>query len=77
MSVLGIIAGVLLIIACVVVIICVTVMESKSGLGTIAGEGNNFFDQNRGRTQQEMLKRFAWIAGAVLGVLTFVVLLLV
>lgn len=77
MSVLGIIAGALLIVVCVIVIVCVTMMESKTGLGTIAGEGNNFFDQNRGRTQQEMLKRFTSFAGVVLGILTLVVLLLV
>lgn len=78
MNALLIVGGFLIIAVCLIVIVCVTMMEQKSGLGTIAGEGGNtFFDQNRGKTKDAMLKRAVWIMGTVLVVLTLVVLFLI
>jgi preprotein translocase subunit SecG len=75
MSIVGIIGGFLIIAVCVVIVLCVTMMETKTGLGTIAGEGSNgFFEQNRGKTKDAMLKRAVWIMGTALIVLTLLVL---
>lgn len=78
MNALLMVGGFLLIAACVIVIACITMMDAKSGLGTIAGEGGGtFFDQNRGKTKEAMLKRAVWVMGTVLAVLTLIVLFLV
>lgn len=75
MGMLEIIGGVLLIAFCIVIIFAVTAQESKSGLGTLAGESSGtFFDKNRGKTKEAMLVRLTSIAGVGLGVVTLVVL---
>ena len=77
MSAIGIIGGILLIAVSIIITLCVTMMETKSGLGTIAGQGGgNFFDQNHAKTKEAMLERGVWILGAALVVLTFIVLFL-
>ncbi|MEG1849558.1 MAG: preprotein translocase subunit SecG [Oscillospiraceae bacterium] len=75
MGIVEIIGGVLLLVLCVVIIVAVTLIESKSGLGAIAGESSGtFFDRNRGKTKEAMLVRATSISGAALVLLTMVVL---
>jgi len=74
MNAIGIIGGILILVACCLVIACISLMEAGSGLGTIAGDSGSFFDQNRGKTKDAMLKRAVWIGGAFLAVMTLLVL---
>ena len=58
-----------------IIIAVVTAQESKSGLGTIAGESSGtFFDKNRGKTKDAMLVRATTISGIAMVVVTLVVL---
>ncbi len=75
MGMLEIVGGFMLIVLCVIIIAAVTAQESKSGLGTIAGESSgSFFDKNRGKTKEAMLARATTITGIAMGVVTLVVL---
>ena len=75
MGILEIIGGVLLLLLCTIVIVAVTLQESKGGLGTIAGQGGgSFFEKNKGKTKQAMLVRVTTFSGALMVVLTLVVL---
>ncbi|MEA5134781.1 MAG: preprotein translocase subunit SecG [Candidatus Fimivivens sp.] len=75
MGMLEIVGGFLLIVLCVIIIAVVTAQESKSGLGTIAGESSGtFFDKNRGKTKDAMLVRATTISGIAMVVVTLVVL---
>ncbi len=75
MSAITIIGGILILALCVLIIVCVTLMEPQSGLGTIAGDGgNSFFNQNSGRTRDAMLTRAVWICGGALVLITLIVL---
>ncbi len=75
MGMLEIVGGFLLIVLCVVIIAAVTAQESKSGLGTIAGESSGtFFDKNRGKTKDAMLVRATTISGIAMAVVTLIVL---
>lgn len=75
MGMLEIVGGFVLIVLCVIIIAAVTAQESKSGLGTIAGESSgSFFDKNRGKTKEAMLVRATTITGIAMGVVTLVVL---
>jgi len=75
MNAMTIIGGVLILVLCILIIVCVAMMEPKAGLGTIAGDGgNSFFNQNSGRTKDAMLTRAVWICGAALVVITLLVL---
>ena len=76
MGALEIFCGILLLLVSVIIIITVTAQESKSGLGTIAGESGSFFDKNRGKTKEAMLVRASSISGIAMVVLTLIVLLL-
>ncbi len=75
MGMLEIVGGFVLIVLCVIIIAAVTAQESKSGLGTIAGESSGtFFDKNRGKTKDAMLVRATTITGIAMAVVTLVVL---
>ncbi|MDF3005977.1 MAG: Preprotein translocase SecG subunit [Oscillospiraceae bacterium] len=75
MGMLEIVGGFLLIVLCVIIIAAVTAQESKSGLGTIAGESSGtFFDKNRGKTKDAMLVRATTISGIAMAVVTLIVL---
>ncbi len=76
MGMLEIVGGFVLIVLCVIIIAVVTAQESKSGLGTIAGESSSgtFFDKNRGKTKDAMLVRATTITGIALVIVTLVVL---
>lgn len=75
MGMLEIVGGFLLIVLCVIIIAAVTAQESKSGLGTIAGESSGtFFDKNRGKTKDAMLIRATTISGIAMAVVTLIVL---
>lgn len=75
MGMLEIVGGFLLIALCVIIIAAVTAQESKSGLGTIAGESSGtFFDKNRGKTKDAMLVRATTISGIAMAVVTLIVL---
>ena len=74
MNAIDIIGGFVIMVAACLIILCVTTMEANTGLGTIAGEGGSFFDQNRGKTKDAMLKRAVWICSGVLLVMTLLVL---
>ena len=76
MGIVEIICGVVLLLVAVIIIVTVTAQESKSGLGTIAGESGSFFDKNRGKTKEAMLVRATSISGVALVVLTLAVLIL-
>jgi len=74
MSAIGVICGIVIIIASVIVIACVTLMEpSQNGLGAISGDtSTNFFGANTGRTKEAMLKRTTWIMSAVIVVMILI-----
>lgn len=75
MGMLEIVGGFVLIALCIIIIAVVTAQESKSGLGTIAGESSGtFFDKNRGKTKDAMLVRATTITGIAMVVVTLVVL---
>ncbi|WMJ84439.1 preprotein translocase subunit SecG [Oscillospiraceae bacterium LTW-04] len=75
MGMLEIVGGFVLIALCVIIIAVVTAQESKSGLGTIAGESSGtFFDKNRGKTKEAMLVRATTITGVAMVIVTLVVL---
>lgn len=76
MSPLQIIGGVLLIIASIVIIVSVTLQETKGGLGSSLGGAANtsFFDKNRGKTMEASLARATKIGGALLFICTLAVL---
>ncbi len=75
MGMLEIVGGFVLIVLCVIIIAAVTAQESKSGLGTIAGESSGtFFDKNRGKTKDAMLVRATTITGIAMAVVTLIVL---
>ncbi|HWP50202.1 MAG TPA: preprotein translocase subunit SecG, partial [Clostridia bacterium] len=73
MGMLEIVGGFVLIVLCVIIIAAVTAQESKSGLGTIAGESSStFFDKNRGKTKDAMLVRATTFTGIAMAVVTLV-----
>lgn len=75
MGMLEIVGGFVLVVLCVIIIAAVTAQESKSGLGTIAGESSGtFFDKNRGKTKDAMLVRATTITGIAMVVVTLIVL---
>lgn len=75
MGMLEIVGGFVLIVLCVIIIAAVTAQESKSGLGTIAGESSGtFFDKNRGKTKDAMLVRATTVTGIAMAVITLIVL---
>lgn len=71
---LEIVGGFVLIALCIIIIAVVTAQESKSGLGTIAGESGTFFNKNRGKTKEAMLVRATTISGIAMALVTLVVL---
>ncbi|WP_243113047.1 preprotein translocase subunit SecG [Ruminococcus sp. Marseille-P6503] len=76
MSGLEIAAGVLLILASLVIILVVLVQESKEqGLTSAIGGGSNesFYGRNSGRTRDAKLSRFTKIAAIVFFVVTLAV----
>lgn len=76
MGTIEIIAGILLIIASLVIILVVLAQESKEqGLTSAIGGGSNdsFYDKNIGRTRDAKLSRFTKIAAIIFFVVTLVV----
>ena len=69
----------LVIIVSVIIIILVSLQESKQqGLsGTISGAADTFFGKNKGRTMEAKLEKFTKIAGALFFILALVTALLV
>lgn len=71
MGVIEIILGVVLLAASAIVILSVTMQESKGGLGSLYGGSNDsFFDKNMGRTKEAALARASTFAGACLFIVT-------
>lgn len=70
MGIMEIILGVVLLAACTVIIISVTLQETKGGLGSLYGGNDSFFDKNIGRTREAMLIRATKYAGICLFVVT-------
>ena len=70
MGVFEIILGVLLLALCTVIIMTVTLQETKGGLGSIYGGNDSFFDKNIGRTREAMLLRATKFAGIGLFIVT-------
>ena len=76
MNAMTIIGGILILVLCILIIVCVALMEPQTGLGTIAGQGgDSFFNQNSGRTRDAMLTRAVCIFGGALVLITLLVLL--
>lgn len=76
MELIEIIAGVLLILASLVIILVVLVQESKEqGLTSAIGGGSNesFYEKNTGRTRDAKLSRFTKAAAIVFFVVTLAV----
>lgn len=76
MQLIEIIAGVLLIIASLVIILVVLVQDSKEqGLTSAIGGGSNesFYERNTGRTRDAKLSKFTRVAAIVLFVVTLAV----
>ena len=76
MGVIGIVAGVLLIIASVVIVLLVLVQESKDqGITSAIGGGANysFYEKNMGRTRDAKLSKLTRFFGIVLVVVTLAV----
>lgn len=76
MSVYEIVAGVLLIIASLVIVLVVLVQDSKEqGLTSAIGGGSNesFYENNMGRTRDAKLSRFTKWAAIVLFIVTLAV----
>ncbi len=74
MGVMEIIGGILLIITCILIIVLVSMQESKSdGLSAMTGASDSYLGKNSGRTFDAMLKRFTKYAAIVFFVLTIVV----
>lgn len=75
MGLLEIIGGVLLIVASIVIIVSVTLQETKGGLGSaLAGDNSSFFDKNRGKTKEAVLARATRFSGATLMIVAVLVL---
>ena len=73
MSTLEIVAGVILILASIVIILVVLVQESKEqGLPSAIGGGYNesFYEGNKGRTKDAKLSKFTKIAAALIFIIT-------
>ena len=77
MNALEIIAGVLLLLVCVV-IIAATMMQNpkQGGLGSSFGSTDSYFGKNSGRTMEAVLARVTKIAGTAFLVMTIVVCLI-
>ncbi|MBQ9374832.1 MAG: preprotein translocase subunit SecG [Ruminococcus sp.] len=76
MTTIEIVAGILLIIASLVIILIVLAQESKDqGLTSAIGGGANesFYDKNMGRTRDAKLSRFTKIAAIVFFIVTLAV----
>lgn len=75
-GVIGFVAGILLIIASVVIVLLVLVQESKDqGLTSAIGGGANdsFYEKNMGRTRDAKLSKLTRFFGIVLVVVTLAV----
>ena len=73
MSTLEIVAGVILILASIVIILVVLVQESKEqGLTSAIGGGYNesFYEGKKGRTKDAKLSKFTKIAAALIFIIT-------
>ncbi len=76
MSVLEIVSGVLLLLACVcIVIVCLLQETKQQNMSAITGgsESDSFYGKNGGRTREAKLARFTKISAFALFVITIVV----
>ena len=71
MSVLEIIAGVFLLLACILIVVATMLQQPKEGgLGSTFGSNTSYFGRNSARTMEAMLARLTKIGGGVFFVLT-------
>lgn len=74
MGAVEIIGGILLIITCILIVVLVSMQESKSdGLSAVSGASDSYLGKNGGRTFDAMLKRFTKYAAIAFFVLTVIV----
>lgn len=77
MSILEIIGGVVLIIACIVIIILCLSQDQKSQDGMTAAltgaSSDSFYGKNEGRSREAILAKFTRICGIILFVITLAV----
>lgn len=77
MSILEIIGGVVLIIACIVIIVLCLTQEQKSQdsmTSALTGaSSDSFYGKNEGRSREAVLARFTRICGIILFVLTLAI----
>ena len=75
MNVIEIVCGVLLLVACLVLIVLVMMQESKQGMSQSLGGGSSdsYLDKNSGRTLDAVLAKVTKIAAVAFFVLTIVV----
>lgn len=66
-------------IVCITLIILATIQtkDANGASGTITGSStNNFYEQNKGRTKEGMLKRWTIICGVIFAILAIVISIL-
>lgn len=77
MSILEIIGGVVLIIACIVIIVLCLSQDQKSQDSMTAAltgaSGDSFYGKNEGRSREAILAKFTRISGIILFVITLAV----
>ncbi len=75
MNVIEIVCGVLLLVACLVLIVLVMMQEGKQGMSQSLGGGSSdsYLDKNSGRTLDAVLAKITKIAAIAFFVLTIVV----
>ena len=75
MNVLEIVCGVLLLVACLVLIVLVMMQEGKQGMSQSLGGGSSdsYLDKNSGRTLDAVLAKITKVAAIAFFVLTIVV----
>lgn len=76
MSTLEIIAGIVLILACIIITAVVMVQDSKEqGLTSAIGGGSNssFYEDNKGRTRDAQLNRATTVSAVILFVIALAV----
>ncbi len=75
MNVIEIVCGVLLLVACLVLIVLVMMQEGKQGMSQSLGGGSSdsYLDKNSGRTLDAVLAKITKVAAIAFFVLTIVV----
>ena len=74
MGLLNIIGGIIMILTCVGIIICVLLQESKRGGGLEAlSNANSYYSQNEGRTFDSLLHKITKVLAIVFFIITILV----